>query len=382
MILSKFTHRSWTQFLPFYVLFFATGIATVLDANLLPILTTSPDGADLRLATALAVQFGGQLLGPLMPWRKPSVALTVGCALTAVSALLMMMVEGRGFYPVLACYGFGLGITMASTNVLVGIESDAALRTSRMELLNIFWPLGAAFCSPLLMVLPLSHTGSLAYALVAGVFLLAMLFFLCRRAAPTFDVEPQGKSRLRAGVRLLFVALLALLAIGIESGLASWLPMFNQRYLASNKLLPLSTVFWVGSITGRLAAAYFLHGKKTPTWMVRLCVLAYGLFLAMLLLLPATVPIVVFCSFMASAAVAPVYPALLTEAVTMRGNGLIFCAGGFGSALLPWLVGVFSARYHSLRGGMSLLFAGAVLMFCGAYLEQSRRRSFSAEENS
>jgi len=363
--------RARSQFVLLYLLFFVTGTATVLEGVLLPALPSTAPDADLRLATALAVQFTGQLLGPLVPWRKPAIGVACGCAITAATALLLTLVHGVAYWPSLFLYGFGLGVTMTMTNVLVGVESTAADRTSRLELLNIFWPLGAACCAPLVLHIPMDHRASWPYVLLATLFAGAALLLLRRDSAATQPVplsEPAGAAWQPA--RLLTLAALALLAVGIEAGLANWLPTFDARYLAHyGAVLPLSALFWVGILGGRSLAAWLFRERSASRWATPACAALYAV--AVAVLLGAGSSVAVFpATLLASMAVAPIYPALLSEAVSMRGKGIVFSMAGVGSALLPWGIGKLSSRTHSLRLGLSTLLVAAVLLGLGFLWEQ------------
>jgi len=53
---------------------------------------------------------------------------------------------------------------------------------------------------------------------------------------------------------------------------------------------------------------------------------------------------------------------LLSFILERTPHGWIFAVAGLGSALVPWLTGLLSAHYGSLRYGLIVPFAAALLM--------------------
>jgi fucose permease len=67
-------------------------------------------------------------------------------------------------------------------------------------------------------------------------------------------------------------------------------------------------------------------------------------------------------SGLAGLSIGPLYPLLLSFILERAPRGWIFAVAGLGSALLPWLTGMLSAHYGSLRYGLIMPFAAALLM--------------------
>jgi fucose permease len=65
---------------------------------------------------------------------------------------------------------------------------------------------------------------------------------------------------------------------------------------------------------------------------------------------------------LAGLCIGPLYPLVLSFLLERSPRGWIFAVAGIGSALFPWLTGVLSAHYGSLRYGLAAPCGAAVLM--------------------
>lgn len=357
-----------------YALFFVTGTATVMYGALLPLLPGNARLTEALVARALAVQFTGQLVGPLIPWRRPMRGLAVGSLLIAGACALLCGGGPRAFVPALLVYGLGLGIAMTLTNVIVAAEGAPEDRTSRLEMLNVFWPLGAAFCPWWL-----EHSGAGRHpampAVCVGVaFAVAgVAAWMARGAndpATAQARDAEGQTATTAS-RLLLLSLLALLAVGVESGVANWMPAFAHRYLAGRTFaLPLATVFWLGILAGRVGAATLFRRSVSRRVVPVLLLIAA---VAIIVLASAQDALLFYLGAgVAALAIAPVYPVLLSAAVGVRWQGIVFASAGVGSALLPWIVGQTALRTDSLQRGLMVLSGAAVLLAVGVAAYRKR----------
>jgi fucose permease len=64
----------------------------------------------------------------------------------------------------------------------------------------------------------------------------------------------------------------------------------------------------------------------------------------------------------AGAFIGPLYPLLLSYLLELSPWGWFFAVGGLGAALFPWITGLVSAHYHSLRYGLVVPCAAGLLM--------------------
>lgn len=356
----------------YYVFFFFTGIATTLLGVLVPNLHLSL--TDAQIGRLLATQFTGQLLGALLVTKHAKRSLIAGVVLTFLSALWMSLASSIPM-AVLFFYGLGLGISMTAANIVVGTEALPEQRDSRMEMLNFFWPLGAG-CSPWCVRLAGGDHASLrVYLLIAATFLVMLPAFLLQSRKGE-EAHSQGETTTQETpfLHLLRFCLLGLLAVGVESSLSSWAPTFGQRYFQSAFTGGVAaSAFWAGILGGRVIASFALKQVRWASfsiWSSVVCAIAVcGLAASrQSFVLFTTALIGAFC-------ISPIYPAVLSHAVHLRGKNFVFFSAGIGSAFVPWMVGTASLHTASLRMGMLVPVFGSVLL---AVMFWPDRRSYSA----
>ena len=355
----------------FYFAFFVTGIATASTSALVALHGVSALRSDSEVGRLIAAQFSGQLIGSFFVRRNVRSRLLLGALVTSVAAASLAVLHGLSV-PLLFVYGLGLGLSMAAINTLTGLESPPELCARRLELLNIFWPLGAAICPWLIARIPHDSPGWRS-PLSVSFAVLAMLFLVIASGAAlrTRPAQPAAGGALANVLEEdsspgnsfpLLLSFLALLTVGVESGVANWLPTFQLRYLPSASLfLPLATLFWSSILVSRLLASRWLSGRSERS-VVLGASLGFAVCTAGLMLLHA--PSLLACTAVAAAvSIGPVYPLLLTRTIRLRGRGLVFFCASTGSALFPWLIGKFATISHSLRTGMLVALAGSMLLF-------------------
>ena len=366
----------------FYSAFFVTGVATASTSALVALHGGSALRSDSDIGRLIAAQFSGQLIGSFFVRRNVRSRLLLGASLTSMAAVALALSHGLSL-PLLFVFGLGLGLSMAAINTLTGLESPPELCARRLELLNIFWPLGAGACPWLVAHLPQRARGwpspsTLCFGALAVLFSLVAVG-VALRARParspaentivgaTEEDSPHGASF------PLLLSLLALLAVGVESGVANWLPTFQLRYLSSASLfLPLATLFWGSILVSRLLASRWLR-RSSERSVVLLASLAFSVCVSGLLLLHA--PILLAGAAVAAAlSIGPIYPLLLTHTIRLRGRGVVFFCASTGSALFPWLIGKCAAVAQSLRTGMMVALAGGMLLLLLSIFRREDRR--------
>lgn len=360
-----------------YSIFFACGIATAQMGNVLP----RAHGAavnDTATGLLLAMQFSGQLCGALFVGQKPGRSILGGLALAAITALALAR-AGLSHPVVLLLYGLGLGIVMTAASIYAGLEVAAEERNRRMQMLNVFWPLGAAGAP--WFVDAVTRAGLLpqrSYAVLAILLIALLVLFALRMRRER--IEQRGAKhtdRVLSPLRLALLCLFAVCAVGIESSLANWMPTYATRYIGLAAAGVATTAFWCGILSGRMLADRFLRHVTWKTFGVVCAVLCAC---ATLLVTHAGSPATLaFTAFMAALFVAPLYPAVLAHSVDVRWKNVVFILAGCGSALVPWMVGRVSGATGSLRIALSVPAATAVIlaisMFVGIRPDQSNATS-------
>ena len=361
----------------YYAAFFVTGVATVGVSALVALRGTSLPPADGEIGRLIAAQFTGQLIGSYFVGRQVASRLVLGAGVAALS-LTALLLAGHLSQPLLFLLGLGLGLSMASINTLAGLTASPRQRGRRLEILNIFWPLGAAFCPWLVARLPAKQAFHLFFLVLALAFygIAALASLNLKPASLAADEAAQTGPAIP-----LYLSCFALLAVGVESGLANWLPTYQLRYLPSSPLpLPLATLFWASILGSRMLASRWLRRRPEGLILVVSTLVAAVASLTLCVVhaswvhsswIPASwIPAFrIHASWLLALAVAgiaaalgPIYPLLLSHALQLRGRGLVFFSASSGSALFPWLIGL-AAISHPLKSAFLIPVLGNVLLF-------------------
>lgn len=342
-----------------FVLFMLIGMVTMLLSVLLPKEHLGFNDAEKGLL--FAMQFTGQLLGTFCVTRFTKRSLTIGILLTAILSLAIGF--NHHLYGIaLFLLGIGIGMSITATNILAGTTVPEQQRTSHLEVLNVFWPIGAALCPWALHFTEQFGPPHLAYAFVGFALLFLLPFLVKSHTTSASQRSLHGDTpTLQTSTRhLLQLAVMGLLATGVETAIAGWLPTFAARYLSNATIITVAaSSFWVGELLGRAFASLILLRVR---WKAYLVCSAIGCALAAIALSHATTHLsVCIMAFVSAFCVAPIYPAVLAKSVHLQHRNIVFFAAGVGSAVLPWLVGALSTA-QSLRISMMLPVAGAFLM--------------------
>lgn len=343
-----------------------TGAGTVMLGVLLPVVAKRWGLRDDLSGFLFFLQFLGASIGAVITGADHLRWLMIGYGLLVVSACALAFSGMPLIFPVLFCFGLGLGTTMTSTSLVFAdrYREDLAVQ---MQRLNFAWAAGAS-TAPMLFVpylrmatlRPLFFTfQSLFLALLIWVFLRE------RRERPVSHAElnkhPLQSPRPRGPLMPLVV--LAICAVGIEASLSGWLTTYSRRAdpaHVAGAVVAIS-VFWFGITFSRLAFSSRLLAIIGSRKVIRLALLCLAVSVVMLIgaHTPATIRI---GSALAGLSLGPLYPLLLSFMLEITGRGWIFAVGGAGAAILPWLTGWLSAHYGSLRYGLIAPCGAALLM--------------------
>ena len=356
--------------LPLYAGFAATGVGVALPGAVLPVLLArwhlkDGGGGGLFLLAWIGSSIGALLLsGPL--WR----ALALGSAGVTCGAVGLALCPASLAGVLVLLYGLGLGATMTATSLLVEREASPAEAPRALIRLNLLWALGASLCPTLASpTLRTANLGLLLYPTALAFALLAAWAPMRPARFQTAPIVPPGFSLPNAAALFRAVPLrlivLVMLTTGVEASVGGWLATYAKR--GGDVLLQIvgaPTCLWAGVLLSRL-----FWSVCPSRWTVRttlrcnlrssLCVVgasALGLLFAQhgwpLLLAAAGVGL----------GIGPVYPLLLARVLQFRANGQIFFLAGVSSACLPWLTGLASAHFGSLRVGLFVPAAGSLIM--------------------
>ncbi len=343
-----------------------TGAGTVMLGVLLPALSQQWGMRDDTAGFLFFLQFLGSSLGALLTGANRVRALITGYGLLGLSACALAFAGLHLSFVIFFFFGLGLGMAMTATSLLFS-DRYADDRAAKLERLNFAWSAGAT-AAPMLF-LPFLHLASLRplFFTFQGLFLslFVWVFFRERQRATcaqsTMDAsQPQGPAPLCS---LLPLVVLAMCAVGVESSLSGWLTTYSHRANPRDAggAAFATSLFWFGIMLSRLVFSTRLLAIIGRRRVLRATL--WGVAASVALLIAAHNPALIRAAAgVAGLCIGPLYPLLLSFLLERSPRGWIFAVAGIGSAFFPWLTGLFSAHYGSLRYGLFAPCGAALLM--------------------
>ncbi len=357
-----------------HLVFFISGIATVLIGQVLPILSAGFALNDLQSGYFFPAQFGGSVLGTLASnWfgrrTKFIAASVIGCLLMAAGMTMMNLVSFEGCLAGFFVSGLGIGLTLPSVNLLV-LEMNAHRGASALSLLNFTWGAGAILCKPfvdatsspgsiflttLILAIPLIAIAALMFLLPGGVEI--------SPTAGTDDDAGADPTPIWSTGLAWTIAFFNFVQVGFESGVGGWLTTYADRVHGGSvvQLLSPTFLYFLFFVAGRGIAPVFLRFMNEN----QLLFMNIGLMLAgMLITLTAGdlvwLGIGAAVSGLGASSVFPTNISRFTRTfgptATRRAIPL-FISGTLGGAVVTWVIGFVSTQTESLRAGMFMLLA-------------------------
>ncbi len=343
-----------------------TGVGTVLLGSILPQLSGQWHLRDKDAGLLLLVQFTASASGALLVRRNLWKALACGFGLFGAGGISIFLLQQRSL-PLFAIYGLGLGLAMTSNNMLAGRRHPTRMGAA-LAIQNFAWSAGAVAC-PILVAQFLHHSPSAsAFGLIGLVVIpFAFLPLLADRrelaASMAFGPVPAGT---KEAATIVYFALLAFLYVGMEASVGNWMSTYATRATAWNFAggsLALA-VFWAALLLGRATTPLMLR-FLTEHRLYRASVIATIAGIS-LLLVAHSPQILLAGSALTGLALAPLFPLILSlflgEIGRSRNAGWVFATAGLGGAVLSWLTGTVSSATGSLRVGLMVPGAAALLM--------------------
>ena len=262
-----------------------------------------------------------------------------------------------------------------------------------LALLNASWGVGAIVC-PLWLrtsirlaawASPASFADRIA-ATGGGVFFLGFGLIFLGATAFTLWLMPRKLYLKAASTGMpgtwrwrtvwMFIATLALY-VGVENTLGGWLPTYAQRMTATGlaRASSIALCFWVSELTGRSLTALLIK-RVDEYWFYRACIAMLIGLVGMLVFVPRFAADHIFIMTAAIAGcLAPLFPLAVAFLLERTGNhpqvGKVFASASLGGTILPWLTGVCSTYFASLRIGFVVPGIGAaMLLFLSIYLPE------------
>ena len=356
--------------------FVLSGIATTIVGPMLPIFIRRWSLDDGQAGLFSSIQFLAALGGTLASsaiaasWGyRP--ALVMGYALMG-GGLASLNADTHGVaLTATAAFGLGYGLITPGTNLFVA-ELGGAKSASLLNQINFAWGAGAMICSPLIaLALKRNGLGILltGTAVFGGVLVLGLLFV-------SFGVQKQGNDVNTTGVTsaafglgvTIALAAMFFIYVAMENGIGIWSAEYAKRL--ANGITGMTTLapmfFYAGLTSGRAAAPLFLrhlHEKKIVLGALSLAATATALLIASRSLPVATVA--VFLAGLGCASVYPIFIAWLSRwygPAAKKIGGILFALASLGGSAGPGLIGAVSKYSGSLRVGLLVPLAGAIIL--------------------
>ena len=363
-----------------YASFVPIGIATVLLGPMLPTLSArwslnySQAGALFTaqyLASTLAVALSGVLVSR---WGF-RFAMKAGLLLMSVGVGLLL--AGPKIIGILciAASGFGLGLAVPAANLLVA-EVNPGRRSATLNLLNFCWSAGAVACPFLVAAAAKSHKIPLFLAMVAG---FSLLMAIGIAAMPKYIAEPAAAKVVGDNIAhpaihwkdgaILVLAALFFLYVGVENGFGGWVASYAKSLGNLTPALALMTpsFFYAALMLGRWLAPLLLR-LTDEIRLVQAGLLISCAGMAGLVLSHGLRGVVVSAS-LAGLGLSYVYPitiSLLSREfgpASSRVGSFMFTMSNIGGGLLPWMVGVSSNHFGTLKAGLAVPLIGCAAMY-------------------
>ena len=355
------------QLAPIYLGFAATGVGVALPGALLPVLAARWHMNDAASGRLFLMAWIGSSAGALLV--RGSLRRTLGLASVAIAAAAgaLPWVSRELSYLCMLVFGCGLGAAMTSISLIR--QQQARSTSTEFVRLNFVWAVGALL-APTLSASALAG-GSLVpvcFALVAS-FLLLCWWALSLPPLP-LERDSDGADtppwKVFTSVPWQLILMIAL-STGIEASAGGWLATYARRgghHLFATIAAP--TSLWAGLLLSRLFWSVF--DRHLPPHIVVRGSVVLTAASSVLLLVSHNAALMLLSAFGVGFGLGPTYPLLLAWALRFHRGGAIFFLAGVGSSTLPWLTGTVSTAGRSLRYGLGVPAAGALLMVVFAAL--------------
>jgi len=362
-----------------YASFVPIGVATVLLGPMLPTLSTrwslnySQAGALFTaqyLASTLAVALSGVLVS------RWGFRFAIKMGLLLMSAGVGLLLTGPKVLGIfcIGAYGAGLGLAVPAANLLVA-EVNPGRRSATLNLLNFCWSAGAVACPFLVAAAVKIHRVPLFLGAVAG---FALLMAIGIAAMPASIVEPSAKKDAAQKTRLaipwghgslLMLGALFFLYVGVENGFGGWVASYAKSLgnLTPAMALMTPSFFYAAMLLGRiLAPMLLLLADEIRLVQIGLLVACAGMGG---LVLSHGLRGVVVSACLAGLGLSYVYPITISllsvkfGSASARLGSVMFTLSNIGGGLMPWMVGVSSNHFGSLKAGLAVPLIGCATMY-------------------
>lgn len=336
--------------------FALTGMADAITGPMLPALARAFHLSDSQSGLLLFCTFAGMATGALLCRGNYARVLMRGFLAMMLAAALFPWVPRSLLFPAAFLLGVSIGIPMTAVSLFTG-RNYPQRRAATLTLLNFSWSLGALTAPLLAAPLLAASSWRAVYAVLAAAAALAALASGVTirdvAEAPRLSPETTGLRNLR------LVALFSVfffLQVGMEVTFGSWISTYILRVTGIGITLAAAAaaIYWIGFLASRSLSPLVLL-RIQPGTLLR-AVLPAAFIAAALLVAARSSLLLGLAALLLGAALAPVFPVALAtffdRARHTSDSRFVLAVSGFGGSVIPWLVGLISARSGSLRAGL------------------------------
>lgn len=354
-----------------HIAFFASGTATVLIGQILPILAERLKLDDGQAGLFFTFQFSGSLLGTFVTnWfgkkNKFLSATLIGCFLMACGILFLnsdsRTICSTGFF----INGLGAGLTLPAINLLT-LDLNPGRATAALNVLNFFWGIGAILSQPFVDLTTRGTSLVLPTTMLAASFALLVVALVSipreieKKPIDIEDETVQSDAPIWTHPIAWTIAAFNFIHVGFESGMSGWLKTYAQRLEnpGTMYLFPPVFFYFLFFVVGRGTAPLFLRFlNDNQMLIVNLLIVLCGM---SVLLFADNLLFISFGAAIAGFGTATIFPTNLSRFTKIFGASAIrkatplFICGTLGAAFTTWLIGYASNYFNNLRSGMFVL---------------------------
>jgi fucose permease len=373
--------------------FLFAGMSTLLLGPTLPLYARRWGLHDSQSGVLIAAQFAGLFLGAIALFSSLRRSLLCGALVTALSFLgiALCLANPHGF--VLAAMflftlGLGLGQITTATNLLSAVSASGARRRSAaLSLLNFTWSAGAVL-SPLVAGLYIAHASLLSLLLTFAIGAMALGLFAMRTLPPPRLRHSATVTLDDRGIRtapLLHIFGLFLLYGGLEATVSAWLSTYTLRYtlIGVAAAAYCTSSLWISFAVGRALCALLV--RHVPDRRICLGGLALATAASACLRGAHTSVEIAACAGVVGLGLGPFFPltfsGLIAKRPSPRQAGAATSNVGLGSAIFPYVTGLLSTHFGSLKIAMATPMVIGLCLLSLVFVE-GRRSEASAKDNS
>ncbi len=368
-----------------HVMFFISGIATVLIGQVLPVLAAGFVLNDLQAGYYFPAQFSGSIIGTLATnWfgrrNKFIPATVIGCFCMAIGFVAMNLVSFEGSLAGFFINGLGIGLTLPSINMLV-LEMSPRKGASALSLLNFCWGLGAIVCKPFVDLTATKGSIFVTTLLLTVPLLIGATLIAAIPRNEERQPEPENRSgsdnipsaAIWATALAWVIAFFNFVHVGFESGIGGWLTTYSDR-LAGEPVVHLVSptfLYFLFFVAGRgVAPLFFRYLTENQVLFLDLAMMLAGM---LIILSAGSLFWLGVGAAVAGFGASSVFPTNLARftstfgASSTRRATPLFIGGTLGGASVTWLIGFVSNQAGNLRAGMFALL-GCVLVLLGVQM--------------